>query len=678
MEQAFEKVTNGLYRHRFPGQGPRLLDYARPAKWEALAELPDDALPFRLDEIELGRAGNRTVIRIPCVGNDMLFGLGLQFKTVNQRRHVMHLRADHYTGQDNGRAHAPCPFYVAESGYGVFLDCANEISFYMGTAQGTDVPHKAPILNRNRDKNWEAVPDSQFVEISFDGDSADLYILAGDRPLTAVQRYILLCGGGCLPPLWGLGFWHRTHSLFTAEQVEKEAAEFAENRIPLSVIGLEPGWQSASYPCTFDWDTERFPDPAAFVERMDRQGVKLNLWTHAYISPESGLYPTVKDGCGSHEVWCGRVPDLTQKEICEAYASYFEKNHVALGVSGYKLDECDGFDFYLWPDHASFPSGIPGLQMRQIYALLLQKMTYEIYQRQNRRTYGLVRASNSGSSAYPYVIYSDCYDFREFLTALVNASFIGQLWVPEVREAANADEWVRRFQLVCLSPLAMLDAWYSSLKPWSFPEVTELVRDAVALRESLLPYLYAAFARYHLEGVPPFRSVHLEYALHDLCDANRSQIGRDDYYPTTTTRGVDDQFMLGDHLMVAPMFPNAKQRHVVLPEGNWYDFYTGQYAGSGEVILCEAPLDRIPLYVKDGGLIPYRTGDVLEVRGYGTADGYLDLYADDGESMEFDQGAYRRIRLSVTNGVYTETCLHDGYPDELPRRVYRRMEPGAV
>ena len=71
--------------------------------------------------------------------------------------------------------------------------------------------------------------------------------------------------------------------------------------------------------------------------------------------------------------------------------------------------------------------------------------------------------------------------------------------------------------------------------------------------------------------------------------------------------------MLGDHLMVAPMFPNETQRHVVLPEGNWYDFYTGQYVGSGEVILCEAPLDRIPLYVKDGGLIPYRTGDILSL-----------------------------------------------------------------
>ncbi len=673
MPASFEKPANGLYRRRFPGEGPRLLDYARPPRWEALAALPDDALPFALEEIDISVVGNRTVIRVPCEGDEMLFGLGLQFKTVNQRGRVFHLRTDHYTGLDNGRAHAPAPLYIAESGYGVFLDCAEEVSVYVGTAQRADAARKAPVKNRNADKTWAAVPDSGYVEISFPGDSADLYLFTGKRPLTAVQRYNLLCGGGCLPPRWGLGFWHRTHTLFTAEDALREADEFAARDIPLDVLGLEPGWQSAAYPCSFVWDEGRFPDPAGFLKEAGERGLRVNLWTHAYLSPDSPLMPEVEDGCGSHEVWCGRVPDLSLPAVRDAYREFFRKTHVAPGAAGYKLDECDGFDFYLWPDHATFPSGLSGVQMRQLYALMLESLTDELFREENRRTYGLIRASNAGSSAYPYVIYSDCYDFREFLTALTNASFIGQLWVPEVRSADSAEEWVRRFQLVCLSPLAMLNAWFSSLKPWSFPEVTGCVRDALLLRKALVPYLYAAFYRYYSEGVPPVRSLHLDFALHDAGSRLRAGAEGDVFYPTDSLHAIDDQFMLGDCLLAAPMFPGTSSRRVALPAGRWYDFYTGGYAGGDEVITVEAPLEKIPLFVRDGGVLPLLEGEKLEVRYYGRADGAIDLLCDNDETFDLEKGAYRKIRLTVENGQLREECLHDGYPDTLPPRVFRPM-----
>src|SRR5688500_14501851 len=174
------------------------------------------------------------------------------------------------------------------------------------------------------------------------------------------------------------------------------------------------------------------------------------------------------------------------------------------------MDENDGYDKWLWPDVATFPSGTTAEQMRQIYGLAMQKMTDEWYREQNRRTYGLVRASNAGASNFPYVIYNDYYSHPDFITALVNSSFIGVLWTPEVRASKSAEEWVRRMQSVCFSPMAMLNAWADGTKPWSFPEVADPVRDVMRLRIRLLPYLYAAFARYHFDGVPPVRAMALE------------------------------------------------------------------------------------------------------------------------------------------------------------------------
>ncbi len=673
MSVSFCRLTNGIYRCRFPGKGPRLLDYAREPLWEALASLPDDPVPFPLDSVQVYTAGDRTVIRIPCDSEEMLFGFGLQFQSANQRGRVYHLRTDHYTGLDNGRAHAPCPMYVAERGYGIFLDCAGEVAAYAATAQRTDDRIKAPARNRNTDSAWSAVPNSGYVELSFVGDSADLYLFTGTRPLTAVQRYNLLCGGGCLPPRWGLGFWHRTHTLFTADQVLQEADEFAAHGMPLSVIGLEPGWQTAAYPCTYVWDGERFPDPAAFLQMLLERNIRVNLWTHAYVARESPLYPPLQELSGSHEVWCGLAPDLSLPEVQDIFKRWFRQAHVDAGASGYKLDECDGFDFYLWPDHATFPSGLDGKTMRQLYALLLQRMTDELFREADRRTYGLIRASNSGASAYPYVLYSDCYRFREFLRALTNASFLGQLWVPEVREADSAEEWVRRFQLVAVSPLAMLNAWYSSLKPWSFPEVTDCVRKALRLRQALIPTLYTAFYRYRTEGIPPMRSLHQDYALHDAGSLLGDEAEEGVFYPVRNLRAVDDQFLIGDCLMAAPMFPDRSSRPVILPEGKWYDFYDGHCVGGHTCLTVEAPLDRIPLFVRDGGLVVLEQDGVLEVRHYGTADGSTLLICDDDSSYGYERDLYRSIRLEVRGGQYTETCLHDGYPDTLPPRVLREM-----
>jgi alpha-glucosidase (family GH31 glycosyl hydrolase) len=347
------------------------------------------------------------------------------------------------------------------------------------------------------------------VEVVIPAAGTEVFVFAGRNAMEVMQRYNLYCGGGTLPPKWGLGFTHRTPTLFTDEQILKEVAEFEAKGYPLSFVGLEPGWQSHSYPNSFVWDSVRFPKPAQFLEQLAKKNIRSNLWINPYVSAHSPIFKEVLPYTGSHTVWVGRVPDFNMAPARKLYKDLFSKQHLAVGVSGYKVDEVDGYDNWLWPDVAKFPSGIGAEQMRQIYGLQFQKMTDEWFRELNQRTYGLVRASNAGSPAMPYVIYNDYYDHRDFITALCASSFAGVLWTPEARSSKTSEEWLRRMQTVCFSPMAMLNAWADGTKPWTFPDVAEEVKAVMRLRMQLLPYLYTTFAQYHFEGKPPIRAMNL-------------------------------------------------------------------------------------------------------------------------------------------------------------------------
>ena len=491
----------------------------------ALSKLGKAGLPLPENGIVAEVTEGRTFLRFPLVKGEQLYGFGLNFKTVQQRGKILQLHVDHYGGTDNGRTHAPVPFYISYRGYGVFVNSARYITVYAGTAVRRDSPEAPNPRDRNTDKKWSSQPYSDAVEMVVPTTGTEIYLFAGPTPLDAVRRFNLFNGGGCLPPRWGLGFTQRVKSLFTADQVIEEARAFAERGYPLDFIGLEPGWQSKSYPCTFEWDKTRFPDPAGFVKTMKGMGIRLNLWTNPYVSPESPMYLQIKPLTGTHTVWGGVVADLTLPEAQKIMVGQMAKDQVSIGVSGYKIDECDGYDRWLWPDVAKFPSGNSAEQLRQTYGVLLQKMTTDLYRQQNIRTYGLVRASNAGGSSFPYVIYNDYYSHEDFITALINSSFAGVLWTPEVRGSKTGEEWVRRMQTVCFSPMAMINAWSDGTKPWSFPEVEKEVKAIALLRMQLMPYFYTEFAKYHFEGTPPFRAMNLESGFWQqaICRAEKRQ-----------------------------------------------------------------------------------------------------------------------------------------------------------
>jgi alpha-D-xyloside xylohydrolase len=628
----------------------------------ALAKLPKVTFPLEKADISTQVIGGKTYLRFPLDEGEQVFGLGLNFQSVNQRGRIMTLHVDHYGGQDNGRTHAPVPFYVSSKGYGVLVDAARYITVYAGTSVRLDTKHPPVLQDRNTDKDWTPQPYSDAVEMLVPAEGTTLYVFGGPTPMYAVQRYNLMNGGGYLPPKWGLGFTQRVPALCSQEDILKEVQQFEEHRFPLTFIGVEPGWHTMSYPCTFEWDKTRFPDPKGFLQKLADKGISANLWLNPYVSPKASLYPKIKPFTGSHTVWNGIVPDFTMPQARQLFKEHFMKHHLDIGVGGYKVDEVDGYDNWVWPDVATFPSGTDAEQMRQTYALMVQQMTAEWFKEINKRTYGLVRASNAGASNLPYVIYNDYYSHRDFITALVNSSFVGVLWTPEVRASKTSEEWVRRMQSVCFSPMAMINAWADGTKPWTFPEVEKAVSDVANLRMQLLPYLYTTFAQYRFEGKPPFRAMNLVegFGFKPATVAGTLH-ATDNPYAMSLKKDINDQYMMGDFLLVAPMFAGEKSREVYLPQGKWYDFYTGKEVGENQAITITPSLDKIPLFVKDGGIIPMippsnqapKSGVMLPltVRHYGTAAGSFQLYDDDGTSFDYEKGQYSFTHLSVVKSA---------------------------
>jgi alpha-D-xyloside xylohydrolase len=205
----------------------------------------------------------------------------------------------------------------------------------------------------------------------------------------------------------------------------------------------------------------------------------------------------------------------------------------------------------------------------------------------------------------------------------------------------------------------------------------------------LIPYFYSEFAKYHFEGTPPFRGMALEAGFdvnskQELMNASLS----DNPYLEAVTKEIKDQYMAGEYLLIAPLFAGQTTRKVVLPKGKWYDFYTGKLAGNGEVISVTPGIGRIPVYVKDGGIIPMMPSALhspamgqkfdLEIRYYGTKPGRFMLYDDDGETFDYEKGVFswREIKVETDkNGKQSGTISKaaQGKPDNIGKVTWKFM-----
>ena len=666
-----DSVAPGIWRLRV-GQPEKFTPASfrtEPPQTNALAALPAcPRLPIKASSIGFKTTARGCVLELSLLAGERIYGLGMNLKVFDPMNGRRTLRVSDDQTTVLGDSHAPVPFYVSTRGYGVYVDSARYVSFYGGNldpvreAQGQSNRPAAGLTGESTPatsvealyRPRELTEKVMTIEVPV-AHGADLYLFGGPDLAQAVQRYNLFSGGGCLPPLWGLGVWYRASTELGQGEVLGFLREFRERHLPCDVFGLEPGWHSRAYSCSFVW-SKKYPEPEALLAEAKAKNYKLNLWEHAFTHPTSPLYQPLLPWSGDYKVWNGLVPDFATPEARAIFAGHHEKLLIRKGVAGFKLDECDHQPLsatpWSFPECTRFPSGLDGEQMHLLLGGLYQQTLLEPYRRQNQRTFGLVRASGALAAPLPYVLYSDAYDHRDYVRALATSGFAGVLWCPEVRDMASLEEFYRRLETSVFSALTQIDCWYLKHPVWkqinkdlnnrgqfmkNWEETEAVCRRLLELRMSLIPYLYSAYADYHQTGRPPVRALVMDYPDDPIA------------------WGVDDEYLFGSSLLVAPLFTGQNNRTVYLPVGDWHDFWTHEKYSGGRKLEVTKPVHQIPVFVKSNTLLPLAaptecvtptTEFALTVHVFGPNPAPFVLYEDDGVTFDFRKGQLNRLELS--------------------------------
>lgn len=666
-----EKMANGIWKIRYgkPETHTPVSLRQTEAKTKQLDKLVcKGAAPLSEEDITIRTTSRGLNIELPLTAEEHIYGFGLQLHRIDHtgRKKVIRVNSDPVA--DTGDSHAPVPFYVTTAGYGVFVDTSRYATFYCGTnlRKGASANKKAEQKAIGTSEielyGYQAAVGDRSVIVDIPAaEGIDVYLFEGPDLRSAVQRYNLFSGGGVLPPMWGLGMWYRAYSAAKKEDVMRLADGFREHEMPVDVFGFEPGWQSKAYSCSFLWDEGRFPDHDAMLSDLYGKNYRVNLWEHLFVHPSSPMYEQLLPHAGDYEVWEGLVPDLSVQAAKDAFSKHHLKEFVEKGISGFKLDECDSSDFvhsnWSFPDVAVFPSGMDGEQMHNQIGTLYQEAIQAPFEAVGKRTLSQVRASGALAAPFPFVLYSDLYNHKVFIRGVVNSGFSGLLWSPEVRQAESAEDLIRRIQTAVFSPMALLNCWRIPNPPWiqvdrdknirgefldGYEAVRSVCRSLFEIRMTLLPYLYTSYAKYSIEGLPPFRALVM------------------DYPEDPSTFGIDDAYMMGDSLLVAPLVLGETVRSVYLPKGLWHCFWTNESYEGGQAYDFAPGLERIPVFVKDGTLLPlakplqHVPDDAvfdITVKAYGETASACLLYEDDGTTFQYRNGAYNWVKVERKAGL---------------------------
>ena len=536
---------------------------------------------FQPSDFSCRQTARGFVLEFEMEEGTQVFGFGLQLKQLNHTGAKLTLSCNADPKTPNGDSHAPVPFFVTNKGYGMYFDTARTAEFYCGVAKTERAERKGYEVKLSEQELYAAETDGKRVMSVFIpvAQGVDVYVIEGKTILDITAQYNRLAGGGCDAPDWALGVLYRTKGTYNAQEVMDTALYMRENNIPCDIIGLEPGWQTHAYSCTYVWNKERFPDPKGFIEKLKGMGFHVSLWEHAFVNPASPVYRDLLPYSGDYRVWNGLVPDFALPEARKIFADYQREALTALGVDGFKADECDGSDNtggWSFPNHSAFPSGLDGEQYHHLFGTLYAKTMWQALD--HGPTLSESRSMGALAAPYPFVLYSDLYDIKDFVRGVVNSGFSGLLWAPELRYANSRKEVLRRLQVVTFSAQCLINAWSNEGIPWVKFDCVDEVRAILETRKKLLPKLKAAFEKYKATGIPPVRALVMEYT--------------DD----PETYKIDDEYLFCDDLLVAPITEfESDTREVYLPEGDWFDYYTGETVPSGKFTVTN---ENIPVFVR--------------------------------------------------------------------------------
>lgn len=584
LDQDGRKLTSSGFR----GMARALLEEEGPAS------LLKHGKSFMIDSLDL------------AVG-ETVYGLGERFGPyVRNGQSVDMWNADGGTASE--KSYKNIPFYMTNRGYGVFVEDASEVSFEVASEK------------------------VERVQFSVPGERLTYDVLYGGTPKETLDLYTALTGRPALPPAWSFGLWLSTS--FTTNYDEATVSSFidgmAQRDIPLSVFHFDCYWMRGFNWCDFVWDPEVFPDPEGMLKRYHDRGLKLCCWINPYVgqaSPlfaegkEKGYFLRTSDGSvWQTDMWQAgmAILDVTNPAARDWYC---DKIRAVLhqGIDCLKTD----FGERIPVRDIVYFDGSDPVRMHNYYTFLYNQMIFDLLKQEKGEGEAVLfaRSATAGGQQFPVHWGGDnsatYASMAETLRAGLSMSHSGfGFWSHDIsgfESTAPADVYKRWAVFGLLSSHSRLHGSSSYRVPWLFDEESvDVVRKFTKLKCSLMPYLYQMAVEAHEKGTPMMRPMMMEFPGDPACEY------------------LDRQYMLGDRLLVAPVFDPEGWVTYYLPEGTWYSLLTGEKLTGGCWRREKHDFLSLPLLVRGGTVLPVGACDTrpdydyardVELRAYGLGEG---------------------------------------------------------
>lgn len=549
----------------------------------------DHFSPPRYDALPLGfckRDGRkeRATLSFECKADECFAGTGERFMKMDLSGQTFYLKNQDGQGVNNRRTYKNIPLYVSSRMYGTFYHtCAHAKLSLAGVS-------------------------TRSVEFMSEQALLDVFLIGGDTVEEIIRGYRDLTGYPSMPPLWSFGVWMSRMTYFSADEVDDICDRLRREHYPCDVIHLDTGWFKTDWLCEWKFNEERFPDPERFIRGLKDKGFRVTLWQLPYVAEGAEQIDEAREhhyictltkqqkreGSNFSALDYAGTIDFTDPDATEWYKGLLRRL-LNMGVAAIKTDFGENIHM-----DAVYKNMSPEL-LNNLYALLYQKAAYEVTKEVTGDGIVWARAAWAGCQRYPLHWGGDsCSSWDGMAGSLKGGLHFGlsgfAFWshdvpgfhtLPNFMNSVVADDvYVRWTQFGVFSSHIRYHGT-NKREPWHYPAIAETVKKWWNLRYKLIPYILRESEKATKGGSTVLQALVFHHPHDRQC------------------WHIDDEYYFGDDFLVAPVMNSEGRRDVYLPEGNWVNFFTGERVSGGRWLYgLEVPLELMPVYVREGAVIP--------------------------------------------------------------------------
>ena len=496
-------------------------------------------------------------------------------------------------------------------------------------------------------------------------DNIDYYFFYGPDFDRIIAAYRELTGQAPMFGKWAYGFWQCKNRYKSQEEILGVARKYRELHIPVDNIVQDWFWWNRKGEHVFN---KNYPDPKGMVDQLHAENFHLMISVWPFFEPGSAVYDEMdKRGWFVDKFKFAKPPyhtagmavyDATNPEARKYYWQLMDKALFNIGIDAWWLDttepETEGQEENILLGHKLAAGS--GNRYVNIYPLMTTGAVYDGQRgaSDKKRVFILSRSAFAGDQRYAVTawsgdINSDFFSFRRQIPAGLNFALSGiPYWTTDIGGFVSGDPddpayrelFIRWFQYGTFNPILRVHGTRKTNQNelWSYgPDAQKILVNFDRLRYRMLPYIYSLAWKTTSESYTPMRPLVM------------------DFRTDVRAQNTGDEFMFGPAFLVSPVTePDATTRRLYLPQSKWYDFWTGSAVAGNQTVDASAPLDRLPLYIRAGSILPLgpdeewsteKPADPIELRVYRGADGDFTLYEDENDNYNYEKGAYATISL---------------------------------